>query len=493
MKSGIVSYGAYIPRYRIRPKDIGTVWGADGEAMGRGLNIRAKSVPGPDEDVITISVEAARACMAKVDIDPTEIGAIYVGSESHPYAVKPTATIVAEAIGSAPVLTAADFEFACKAGTAAIQTTMGLTLSKMMKYGLAIGSDTSQGAPGDALEYSASAGGAALLIGTDRAVADISHTVSYTTDTPDFWRREGQRYPSHGGRFTGEPAYFKHVVNCAQLLFKRAGTTAEDYDYAVFHQPNGKFPVREAWVDAGRRGNRGRRDGVGGAVGSLLPGPRDRGRAEGDPGCEAPLRGHRRGVHRQHVRGQVHRPGARVGPRRRLCGPRGHASPDGPRRGRRRMWRDRSLPGPTRHRLRHVRHRRRGRGGEDDGCRRGSGRGDPVVHGGPGVGDRFRGDVRRPVRDDGAPTHVRVRHDAGADGRGRGEESQERRLESRGPVPEGDHARDGPAGPLGRGAARVVRLRAALRRSRGGRPLRNAESPQVHRHADSHRGLRPGE
>src|SRR5436309_2936085 len=115
MKSGIVSYGAYIPRYRIRPKDIGVVWGADGEAMGRGLNIRAKSVPGPDEDVITISVEAARACMAKVDLDPTDIGAIYVGSESHPYAVKPTATVVAEAIGSAPVLTAADFKFPVRA------------------------------------------------------------------------------------------------------------------------------------------------------------------------------------------------------------------------------------------------------------------------------------------------------------------------------------------------------------------------------------------
>ncbi len=244
MKAGIVSYGGYIPRYRIRPKDIGVVWGADGEAMGRGLNIRAKSVPGPDEDVITISVEAARACMAKVDIDPTEIGAIYVGSESHPYAVKPTATIVAEAIGSAPVLTAADFEFACKAGTAAIQTTMGLTLSKMMKYGLAIGSDTSQGAPGDALEYSASAGGAAFLIGTDRSIADINHTVSYTTDTPDFWRREGQRYPSHGGRFTGEPAYFKHVLACAELLSKKAGLKPADYDYAVFHQPNGKFPLR---------------------------------------------------------------------------------------------------------------------------------------------------------------------------------------------------------------------------------------------------------
>ncbi len=245
MTGGIVSYGGYVPRYRILPKEIGAVWGSDGEAMGKALNIRAKSVPGPDEDVITMSVEAARSCLSKVpDVNPKDVGAIYVGSESHPYAVKPTATIVAEAIEAAPVMTAADFEFACKAGTAAIQTCMGLTLSNMYRYGMAIGADTSQGAPGDALEYSASAGAAAFLIGNTRPIAEINHTLSYTTDTPDFWRREGQRYPSHGGRFTGEPAYFKHVMSCAELLFKRAGTKPADYDYVVFHQPNGKFPLR---------------------------------------------------------------------------------------------------------------------------------------------------------------------------------------------------------------------------------------------------------
>ena len=245
MTAGIVSYGAYVPRYRIEPKEIGRVWGVDGEAMGKNLNIRAKSVPGPDEDVVTISVEAARACLRRAPwVVPTDIGAIYVGSESHPYAVKPTATIVAEAIEATPVMTAADYEFACKAGTAAMQTCMGLTLSDMVKFGMAIGSDTSQGAPSDALEYSASAGGAAFLLGRLGVAATINHTVSYTTDTPDFWRREGQTYPSHGGRFTGEPAYFKHVFSCAQLLFKRAGTGPGDYDYAVFHQPNGKFPLR---------------------------------------------------------------------------------------------------------------------------------------------------------------------------------------------------------------------------------------------------------
>jgi len=109
---------------------------------------------------------------------------------------------------------------------------------------MAVGADTSQGAPGDALEYSASAGAAAFVIGKDHVLATIDSTISYTTDTPDFWRREGQAYPSHGGRFTGEPAYFKHVISCANLLFKRAGTSPGDYDFAVFHQPNGKFPVR---------------------------------------------------------------------------------------------------------------------------------------------------------------------------------------------------------------------------------------------------------
>jgi hydroxymethylglutaryl-CoA synthase len=241
---GIISYGAYVPRWRITPIEIGKVWGTDGKAISRGLNVQSKSVPSPDEDVITMSVEAARNMMRRAKVNPKDVGAIYVGSESHPYAVKPTATIVAEAIEAAPDLTAADYEFACKAGTAAIQTCMGLVASNMMKYGIAIGTDTSQGAPGDALEYSASAGGAAFLIGTENLAAKINETYSFTTDTPDFWRREGEMYPRHGGRFTGEPAYFKHVLTCGRNVMEIAGTSPEDYDHVVFHQPNGKFPLR---------------------------------------------------------------------------------------------------------------------------------------------------------------------------------------------------------------------------------------------------------
>ncbi len=105
MEVGIVSYGAYLPRYRITPQEIGRVWGTDGEQMSKNLLILSKSVPSPDEDVITISIEAARNMLRRCEVNPQDIGAIYVGSESHPYAVKPTGTIVAEAIEAAPQTT----------------------------------------------------------------------------------------------------------------------------------------------------------------------------------------------------------------------------------------------------------------------------------------------------------------------------------------------------------------------------------------------------
>lgn len=241
--SGIVGYGAYVPRYRITALEVGKVWGEDGERIGRGLNIIEKSVPDIDEDVITISVEASRAAVLHAGIDPQKIGAIYVGSESHPYAVKPTATIIAEAIQATPNLTAADYEFACKAGTAAIQTCMGLVKSDMIEYGLAVGADTSQGRPGDPLEYTASAGGAAYLIGKKDVLVEILDTSSYTTDTPDFWRREGEDFPRHGSRFTGGPAYFRHVMESTKAILSKNGLEPKDFKYAVFHQPNGKFPL----------------------------------------------------------------------------------------------------------------------------------------------------------------------------------------------------------------------------------------------------------
>lgn len=240
---GFVGYGAYVPRYRLPAEEVARIWTG---GVG-GLPIKEKAVPGMDEDVVTMSIEAARNALARSRVDPAKIRAVWVGSESHPYAVKPTSSIVAEAIGATPNTQAADWEFACKAGTEAMVAAIGLVGSGMAQYALAIGMDTAQGKPGDALEYTAGAGGAAYLLGpADESVVAIQSTYSYVTDTPDFWRREGQRYPEHGQRFTGEPAYFKHITEAAQAMLEASGSAASDYRWAVFHQPNTKFPQRVA-------------------------------------------------------------------------------------------------------------------------------------------------------------------------------------------------------------------------------------------------------
>jgi hydroxymethylglutaryl-CoA synthase len=243
---GVIGYGTYIPRYRIKLEEIAKVWGTDAESYRKGLYLFEKSVPAPDQDTITMSVEAARRAIKRAGINPKDIGSVYIGSESHPYAVKPSGTVLAEAIGATPECHSADLEFACKAGAEGMFITYSEVKAETVKYGLAVGGDTSQGAPGDALEYSASAGAACFIMGSepDKIIAEITHTYSYMTDTPDFWRREHQFYPSHGGRFTGEPAYFKHVLGCAKGIMEQAKMKPEDFSFVVFHQPNGKFPQR---------------------------------------------------------------------------------------------------------------------------------------------------------------------------------------------------------------------------------------------------------
>jgi hydroxymethylglutaryl-CoA synthase len=241
---GIVGYGAYIPRNRIKVEEIAKVWGADAPSYKRGLMLEEKSVPSPDQDTITMSVEAAKNALMRCLINPKEIGAVYIGSESHPYAVKPSGTVLAEALGATPEVHTADLEFACKAGTEGMYVVLNLVKSGDIKYGLAVGADTSQGAPGDALEYAAAAGAAAFIFGRENVIANTLETYSYTTDTPDFWRREYQYYPQHGGRFTGDPAYFKHVVGAAKGIMDKVGMKPSDFDYVTFHQPNGKFPFR---------------------------------------------------------------------------------------------------------------------------------------------------------------------------------------------------------------------------------------------------------
>jgi hydroxymethylglutaryl-CoA synthase len=191
-------------------------------------------------------------------VDSTQMGKVYVGSESNPYAVKPIASKVAQVLklgeedGDVQGVDAVDTEFACKASTSMFKDAAALVNypSGGVKNTMVIGADNSQaaprGCPGGELDLFVGYGGAAFIFGKHDVIAEIEGWYSCTSDTPDFWRRDGEAFPMHGGRFTGDPAYFKHVRKAASKLMEKLNLKACDVNYFVPHQPNPQFPVRVA-------------------------------------------------------------------------------------------------------------------------------------------------------------------------------------------------------------------------------------------------------
>lgn len=242
-RSAIIGFGRYLPRFRVRSNEIAAAHRAESPAAM--LGVREKTVPERDEDSFTMAFEACRQAIDIAGIQSSQVSAVFVGSESHPYAVKPTSGMLADALELHPFSHAADLEFACKAGTAAMQIIDSFVRSGQIEYGLAVGTDRAQARPGDALEYTAAAGAAAFVIGSEkskRALCRIDTTLSFTTDTPDFWRANGADYPEHAGRFTGEPGYYRHVREALCGVLETAKITAKDIDHVVLHMPNSKFP-----------------------------------------------------------------------------------------------------------------------------------------------------------------------------------------------------------------------------------------------------------
>jgi hydroxymethylglutaryl-CoA synthase len=237
---GIVGYGVYTSRFRIKEGNI------------------ERAVPFIDEDSITASVEAGKLALIHAGVDSADVGKIYVGSESNPYAVKPIASKVAQVLKlgeeeeDVQGVDAIDTEFACKAATSMFKDAASLVNypKSGVKDAMVIGADNSQAAPRDCpggeLDLFVGYGAAAFVFGKQDVIAEIEGWYSCTSDTPDFWRRDGEPHPMHGGRFTGDPAYFKHIRKSAMKLMQRLNMQTKDINYFVAHQPNLQFPVRIA-------------------------------------------------------------------------------------------------------------------------------------------------------------------------------------------------------------------------------------------------------
>ncbi len=242
-RPGIVGYGVYLPKFRIK---------------GDYLGVKERTVPFADEDTTTFAVEAGKRALIHAGVDCRYVKKCFVGSESTPYAVKPSMSTVCQALQLGEEYEGGffsggvDSQFACKAATDLFIDAAALVAYPTFggEYVMVIGSDNSQADRDDPLDFTVGAGAAAYIFGKRGVIATLDYYVPYTSDTPDFYRREGQKYPRHGGRFTGEPAYFKHVGTAMKTALKMSGLTPKDIRFVVCHSPNAKYPY-EAALEAG--------------------------------------------------------------------------------------------------------------------------------------------------------------------------------------------------------------------------------------------------
>jgi len=234
--AGIIGYGVYVPRYRLKQQDAAIPWG--GFATGE------KSVCGWDEDVISLAAEASEKAMKHAGVDPAKVGAIHIGTTSSPYIEQYVAPILAETLDLSPETTMIDYCGSLNAVAAALLGCLDAIEARRIECAVVIGTENRAIGPGTEGEVSFGAGAVAMVIGNEATIADFEGIHSHSTLFIDRWRAVSDNSVSNyfDYRFDREYGYQKHIVEASKGLLGKLGRKSEDFTYAVFPQPDGRLP-----------------------------------------------------------------------------------------------------------------------------------------------------------------------------------------------------------------------------------------------------------
>ncbi|MFC1945088.1 hydroxymethylglutaryl-CoA synthase, partial [Chloroflexota bacterium] len=234
--TGIIGYGVYVPRFRLKSEEAAMAWG--GWAAGE------KSVCGIDEDIVTMAAEASEKAMKHAGIDPSKIGAIHLGTASSPYIEQYVAPILAETLELGPETTMVDYCGSLNAGAMALQGCLDAIAAGRIGAGIVIVTEDRATHPGSAGEAGFGCGAAAFVIGTEGTIADIEGTEHYTTLFMDRWRATTDNFVSDffDDRFDREYGYQKHIETACKGLIDRLGRGSSDYNHMALQQPDARLP-----------------------------------------------------------------------------------------------------------------------------------------------------------------------------------------------------------------------------------------------------------
>jgi len=231
--SGIISYGAYVPVWRLSRDIIGAAW-------GRASFGGERSVANNDEDTVTMAVEAVLDCLTGIDRD--SIDGLYFASTTPPFREKQCATLVAAAVDLKTEIVTADFGNSLRAGTSALRAALDAVNSGSAQNIIVVSADCRLGYPRSDYEQNFGDGAVALLISKKgKPIANIkaSHTIS--NEMYDVWRLDKDTFvQSWEDRFIIEHGYIENMVKTITDLIKKHKMTPDSITKAVLYAPTSR-------------------------------------------------------------------------------------------------------------------------------------------------------------------------------------------------------------------------------------------------------------
>ena len=228
--TGITSFGAYIPFYRLTHKEIARAWGGragDGE----------RAVANVDEDSITMAVEAVRDLLTKGD--GREIDGLMFATTTSPYAEKQASALIATAADLRNDIRTADYTTSLRSATTAILAACDSVKAGSASNIIIAAADTRLAPPKSAGERLFGDAASAISIGSDRVIANLIANHSTVDEMTDVWRREEDRFVTGWEeRFSVTQGYQRVVRQTVSELFERSTIGPSQISKAIFYAPD---------------------------------------------------------------------------------------------------------------------------------------------------------------------------------------------------------------------------------------------------------------
>jgi hydroxymethylglutaryl-CoA synthase len=213
-----------------------------------GLGGRRMAVTAPEEDPVTMAVEAADSAFQRFEVDPESIGLLVVGTESGVDGAKPIASYVHGLLGLPTDCRAFDAKHACYSGTAALRTALNWCTARPTRdhrKALVIATDIARYDLGSAGEPTQGAGAVAVIVSDQPSVLvlDPFPESVFTEQVMDFWRPHYRSDALVNGALSIE-RYLKALERTYSAYRLATSLGFCEYDYFLFHVPFPKMAYK---------------------------------------------------------------------------------------------------------------------------------------------------------------------------------------------------------------------------------------------------------